>query len=128
MTTPAWLKGHLAQQPHRLEEPPEQPADSGPVRAVRAVAARITAVERDLADARAALATAEAELSVMRQPALVPDAYTMEQVAQTLGLSRSTVAEMLRRHEIHSVKLGGCRRVFRADIDAYIARVRGASA
>lgn len=124
MTTPPWLNGHLAQRLHRLDEPPQRPADGDPVHAVRAVAARITTVERELAEARAALALAEAELSTMRQPALVPDAYTTEQVAQTLGLSRSTVAEMLRRREIHSVKLGGSRRIFRADLDDYIAAVR----
>ena len=51
--------------------------------------------------------------------------YTTEQVAQILSLSRSTVAEMLRRRDIRSVKLGGCRRIFRVDVDAYIASVRG---
>jgi excisionase family DNA binding protein len=32
---------------------------------------------------------------------------------------------MIRRGDIRSVKLGGCRRVFRNDLDAYIASVRG---
>lgn len=101
------------------------PAEGDPSSAVHAVAARISVIERELAEARVALAVAETALSTVRQPALAPDAYTIDQVAHTLGMSRSKAAEMIRRGEIRSVKLGGCRRVFRDDLDEYIAGVRG---
>lgn len=117
-----------ADQPHRpnlIQQTAYTPtANPAPSDALRAVAARLTAVEHELAEARAALAAAEAAVAAGRQQRLVPEAFTTEQVAHTLGLSRSTVAEMLRRGDIRSVKLGGSRRVFRADLDAYIALVR----
>lgn len=100
------------------------PTPAGPL---RAIAARLTAVEHELAEARAALLAAEAAFAGGGQQSLVPDAYTTEQLAHALGLSRSTIAEMLRRGEIRSVKLGGSRRVFRADLDAYIAAIRNAA-
>lgn len=101
--------------------PTPTPTSTGPL---RTVAARLTAVEHELAEARAALSAAEAAVAGPNQQSIVPDAYTTEQLAHTLGLSRSTIAEMLRRGDIRSVKLGGSRRVFRADLDAYIAAVR----
>jgi excisionase family DNA binding protein len=121
--SPGW-----ADVPHRPSppEPSTHPsiASRASRDALRTVAARLTAVEHELAEARTALAAAEAAVTSGRQQSLVPDAYTTEQVARTLGLSRSTIAEMLRRGDIRSVKLGGSRRVFRADLDAYIAAVR----
>ena len=93
--------------------------------AIRAAAARIDTLSAELAEARTALTAAEAAVATARPAALTPDAYTMEQVAELLGLSRSTVAELIRRGEIRSVKLGKPRRVFRADLDVYIASVRG---
>lgn len=104
--------------------PTPSPTSTGPL---RTVAARLTAVEHELAEARAALSAAEAAVARASQEGIVPDAYTTEQLAHTLGLSRSTIAEMLRRGDIRSVKLGGSRRVFRADLDAYIAAVRNAA-
>lgn len=92
--------------------------------AIRTAAARIDNLSAELAEARSALAAAEAALASARPAALTPDAYTMEQVGELLGLSRSTVAELIRRGEIRSVKLGKPRRVFRADLDAYIATAR----
>ncbi len=56
-----------------------------------------------------------------------PDALTTVQVAAALCLGRATVAEMLRRGEIASVKIGGARRVFRADLDRYIAELRASA-
>jgi excisionase family DNA binding protein len=112
--------GHETRQPRYLVNVTLSPAE-----AIRAAASRIAAVELDLAEARTALAAAEAAVAAAKQSVPVPNAYTTEQVAQSLGLSRSTVAEMVRRGDIRSVKLGGARRVFRADLDAYIAEVRG---
>jgi hypothetical protein len=57
-------------------------------------------------------------------PAVPRDAYKTEQVAEAPGLSRHH-CEDDPAGDIRSVKLGGCRRVFRADLDAYIAAVRG---
>ena len=120
-----------AARPHRPSLPQQTmyspTANQTPSDALRTVAARLTAVEHELAEARAALAAADAAVAAGRRQSLVPDAYTIEQVAHTLGLSRSKVADMLRRGDIRSVKLGGSRRVFRADLDAYIAEVRGAA-
>jgi excisionase family DNA binding protein len=48
----------------------------------------------------------------------------LEQVAELLGLSRSTIAVMVRTGAIRSAKIGGSRRVFRADLDQYIANAR----
>jgi excisionase family DNA binding protein len=95
-----------------------------PADAIRTAAERIKSAERELVDARAALAAAETQLAAARLPRLAPDAYTMEQVGELLGLSRSTVALMIRDGTIKSVKLGGARRVFRADLDTYIASAR----
>lgn len=92
--------------------------------ALRTALDRIQRAERDLVEARSALAAAEAALAVAQTPRTIPDAYTMEQVGELLGLSRSTVALMIRDGTIRSVKLGGSRRVFRADLDDYIAAVR----
>jgi excisionase family DNA binding protein len=89
---------------------------------------RLAEAEHALSEARDALATAEAAAAATPDTSTGPPAaYTIEQVAQTLALSRSTIAEMVRRGEIRSVKLGGSRRVFRADLDAYIAAARDAA-
>jgi excisionase family DNA binding protein len=124
-TAPDRALRHASRRPE--VHPPRPPIHAGasPTDAIRAAAARIAAVEHDLAEARTALAAAEAAVAAVHQSVPAPDAYTTEQVAHALGLSRSTVAEMLRRGDIRSVKLGGARRVFRADLDVYIAGVRG---
>ena len=90
---------------------------------------RLTSLERELADVRSTLLAAETLLvGITAPPSVNPDAYTTTEVADALGLSRSTIAAMLARGEIRSVKLGGARRVFRADLDAYISAVRGGAA
>jgi hypothetical protein len=78
--------------------------------AIRDAAERIASTEAALPDARAALATAEAALAVLPTPGTAPAALTTTDDDDALRLSRSTVAEMLRRGEIRSVKIGGSRR------------------
>ena len=95
---------------------------------IRAALERITWLERELGEVRAVLLVAEAFVDAPVAALVTPDALTTEQVAQALSLSRSTVAEMIRRKLIRSVKIGGARRVFRADLDAYIESVRTSEA
>jgi excisionase family DNA binding protein len=87
------------------------------------------ALERDLAAARTALAEAEVELMAASQRFTPePVALTTVQVAELLGLSRSTVTLMISRQELPSVKVGGSRRVLRRDLDAYLAAIAAGGA
>jgi excisionase family DNA binding protein len=93
-----------------------------PAGVVRALAARLDGVERELSAARDALSAVEtALLAVHRGADVQRDALTTEQVAHLLGLSRSTVTAMIGRHKIRSVKIGNARRVLRRDLDGYLA-------
>jgi excisionase family DNA binding protein len=92
-----------------------------PTGVIRAVEERLDALERDVRSARDALALAEAELLAAQHAAeMPPEALTTDQVARQLGLSRSTVAGLIGRGELTSVKIGGARRVLRRDLDAYL--------
>lgn len=92
-----------------------------PTGVIRAVEERLDVLERDVRAAREALAIAEAELlAAQRSADTPPEALTTDQVARQLGLSRSTVASMIGRGELASVKIGGARRVLRRDLDAYL--------
>ncbi len=94
--------------------------------ALRAAQDHLAAVEHALAETHEALAAVARELA--SAPAgSPPDALTTVQVAAALGLGRATVAELIRRGEIASVKIGGARRVFRADLDGYIASLRASA-
>lgn len=100
---------------------PVQIAPSGVIRTVRE---RLDALERDLVAARSALADAETELlRFQRRSGAEPMALTTDQVAQLLGLSRSTITAMIGRSELVSVKVGGSRRVLRRDLDSYLASI-----
>jgi excisionase family DNA binding protein len=100
-----------------------------PTGVIRAVRDRLDALERDLAGARTALATAEAELIAAKTDATPePVALTTDQVAHMLGLSRSTVTAMIGRRELASIKVGGSRRVLRRDLDRYLAEVAAGGA
>jgi excisionase family DNA binding protein len=91
--------------------------------ALRTATTHIDSIEIELGAARAALADARAALDP-DDPVLVPAAYTTEQVARLLGLSRSTVAQMIRSGELVSVKLGGSRRILPADLNGYLTAQR----
>lgn len=95
---------------------------------IRAALSQLIALERELTDVRAALLAAETLALAIAPEHGAPTAYTVEQVADQLGLSRSTVFEMIKRSEIRSHRIGGLRRIFRADLEAYVASVRGEAA
>jgi hypothetical protein len=79
-----------------------------PTGLIHGVRQRLDALEQDLAAARTALAEAEAELTAThRRSTAEPVALTTVQVAELLGLSRSTVTLMISRQELPSVKVGG---------------------
>jgi len=103
-----------------------RPTPTGLIHGVRD---RLDALERDLAAARSALAEAETELLAAAQRfAPEPVALTTTQVAELLGLSRSTVTLMIGREELASVKVGGSRRVLPRDLDAYLASISAGGA
>jgi excisionase family DNA binding protein len=52
----------------------------------------------------------------------------VEQVAQRLGVGRTTVYELMNSGELPSVTIRRCRRVLRSDLNAYIARLRAEAA
>lgn len=45
-------------------------------------------------------------------------AYSPEEVAEQLGVSRATIYRQLKEGTIPSVKIGACRRIFLADLQA----------
>ncbi|PBC78926.1 excisionase family DNA binding protein [Streptomyces sp. TLI_235] len=51
-----------------------------------------------------------------------PVVYTPEEAARVLRISRSKLYQLLADHELGSIKIGRCRRVRPADIEAYIER------
>jgi excisionase family DNA binding protein len=53
---------------------------------------------------------------------------TVEQVADTLKIGRTTVYELLTSGDLPSVTIRRCRRVLRSDLNAYIARLRSEAA
>jgi excisionase family DNA binding protein len=50
---------------------------------------------------------------------------TPAEVAEVLGVGRSTVYELLAAGLVESVRIGRARRIPRAALDAYVARLRG---
>jgi len=94
--------------------------------ALHAAQEHLAAVEHALVEAHEALDAIARELATAPVGA-PPDALTTVQVAAALCLGRATVAELIRRGEINSVKIGGSRRVFRADLDHYIASLRASA-
>ncbi len=94
--------------------------------ALHAAQERLAAAEHALAETHEALDAIARELATA-PTASPPDALTTVQVATALGLGRATVAELIRRGEIASVKIGGARRVFRADLDQYIVNLRASA-
>lgn len=47
--------------------------------------------------------------------------YTPEQAAEALAIGRSTVYELMAAGVLRYIKLGRCRRIRRADLEAYVA-------
>lgn len=48
---------------------------------------------------------------------------TVEETAETLTISRWKVFELIRMHQLRSIKIGGLRRVPRSAVEEYIARM-----
>ncbi len=95
--------------------------------ALRGAREQLAAAERALAGMHEALDAAVAELATAPGSSSAPDALTTVQVAGTLGLGRATVAEMIRRGDLPSVKIGGARRVLRRDLDRYLDSLRASA-
>lgn len=55
---------------------------------------------------------------------MTDELLTVEAVADTLKVGRTTVYELLNSGALASVKIGRCRRVLRSDLNAYIANLR----
>ena len=53
---------------------------------------------------------------------------TVEEAARELSLGRSLLYELLLRGELRSVKVGRCRRIPRADLEAFVEELRAGSA
>ena len=50
--------------------------------------------------------------------------YRPAEAAESLGISRARLYQLMGSGELPSVKLGASRRVLAADLDAYVARLR----
>ena len=49
--------------------------------------------------------------------------YTVEEAAQALKISRWKIFDLIRTHQLRSVKIGGRRRIPHTAIDEYITRL-----
>ena len=49
--------------------------------------------------------------------------FTAEEAAELLKVSRCKVYDLLRSHELRSIKIGGSRRIPRTALEEYIARL-----
>lgn len=48
--------------------------------------------------------------------------YTPQEAADTLSLSRSKVYDLMARGELHSIKIGGARRISRGALRSFVER------
>lgn len=53
---------------------------------------------------------------------------SVDEAASLLGVKRTFVFDLLASGQLPSCKLGRLRKIARADLDAYVARLRGADA
>ncbi|MDD7938070.1 MULTISPECIES: helix-turn-helix domain-containing protein [Actinomycetospora] len=54
--------------------------------------------------------------------------FTAEEAAEVLKISRCKVYDLLRNQDLRSVKIGGSRRIPRASLEEYVARLLDAQA
>jgi|tagenome__1003787_1003787.scaffolds.fasta_scaffold9276859_2 excisionase family DNA binding protein len=54
--------------------------------------------------------------------------FTAEEAAELLKISRCKVYDLLRNQDLRSVKIGGSRRIPRASLEEYVARLLDAQA
>lgn len=60
-------------------------------------------------------------VTTRRWPDHRPGTYRVEEVAQLLGIARSTVYQQINEGKLHSLKFGRARRIPRAVIDQMLA-------
>jgi excisionase family DNA binding protein len=53
-------------------------------------------------------------------------AYSPEETAELIGVSRACIYNWFADGSLPSAKLGGCRRVLAADLDAFLTRAKAA--
>ena len=61
-------------------------------------------------------------------PFNTPELFTVPQIVEKTGLSKSKVYELIRTRELPSVKVHGNRRIRRKDFDAWIDSLGGTDA
>jgi excisionase family DNA binding protein len=49
---------------------------------------------------------------------------TIDEAARRIGLKRSFTYELIRKGQLHSVKIGGARRIVIADLERFVERAR----
>jgi excisionase family DNA binding protein len=54
--------------------------------------------------------------------------FTAEEAAEVLKISRCKIYDLLRNQDLRSVKIGGSRRIPRASLEEYVARLLDAQA
>ena len=64
--------------------------------------------------------TAAAKTETPEEAGISSLLLTVIEVAETLGVSRSTVYGLLYSRRIPSVRIGNCRRIRRSDLDAFV--------
>ncbi len=50
--------------------------------------------------------------------------YRVPEVAEILGVGRTTVYALIKSGQLHAVHVAGCRRVSELDLRSYVARLR----
>lgn len=107
---------------------PGRPAD--PITELRRIASRLHDLEKEAAVLGTELLSLEADLhSALTAPRIPVEAYKIEEVAEAIGLGRSTVAALVGSGELPSIQRGdgGFRRVLPEDLRAYLNSLRNAS-
>lgn len=63
-----------------------------------------------------------------QEPSPVPRlAYSIDEAAQSCGLSRSKLYELMQSQELHFAKCGARRLILAKDLEAFLDRLRGAA-
>lgn len=63
-------------------------------------------------------------MTTATQPAVERELFTVEAAAEFLSCGRSTIYELMATGRLPYVKLGRVRRIRRAELDAFVARLQ----